>query len=135
VIPIPTPIYHITHIKNLSSILKHRGLLANSFVHNKRISYSSIAHRNIQTSRLNTSVPYHPFKRIIRGFETPYGLELLATVHWVMKETPIIASNPEEVIKSVQEWNERKKRIFKEDHIYKAWQHLSNIYVQNIVTS
>jgi O-acetyl-ADP-ribose deacetylase (regulator of RNase III) len=60
----------------------------------------------------------------IYGFETPYGLELLATVHWVMKEKPQVADDVDQVIREVQCWNERKKRIFKPQHIRIAWEHL-----------
>lgn len=62
---------------------------------------------------------------IIRGFETPYGLELLSTVHWVIKENPAINKDPSQVIESVRQWNERKRKIFKEKHILKAWKHLN----------
>jgi O-acetyl-ADP-ribose deacetylase (regulator of RNase III) len=66
---------------------------------------------------------------IIQGFETPYGMELLGTVHWVMKENPSIANSVEKVIHTVQEWSEYKKRTFKENHIRKAWQHFKNLNI------
>jgi hypothetical protein len=34
-------------------------------------------------------------KHLIEGFETPYGLELLATVHWLMKNENIDLKNDE----------------------------------------
>jgi O-acetyl-ADP-ribose deacetylase (regulator of RNase III) len=46
---------------------------------------------------------------LVEGFETPFGLELLSTVHWVAKEAPGIA--PEEVVKRVHAWGERKRRF------------------------
>jgi hypothetical protein len=61
VIPIPTPIYHITHIKNLNAILKHDGLFAHSTIQKRNIIFANIAHHSIQTRRTNVSVPYHPF--------------------------------------------------------------------------
>ena len=63
---------------------------------------------------------------IIRGFETPYGLELLSTVHWVIRNNPSINSDSEKVIHAFHNWNERKKKLFKEQHIVKAWEHLNN---------
>lgn len=52
------------------------------------------------------------FNRVVRlvdGFETPHGLELLATVHWVVRhENP---RNREEVVKATHRWNERKLRF------------------------
>jgi O-acetyl-ADP-ribose deacetylase (regulator of RNase III) len=62
--------------------------------------------------------------RLIKGFETPYGLELLATVHWIAKTEPIVVSDINMVIKRVQEWSPRKRELFKSEHIQKAWQRL-----------
>lgn len=64
---------------------------------------------------------------IIMGFESPYGMELLATVHWTMKENPNIVHSPSEVIKAVYDWNDRKRTTFKESHIETTWKHLRNL--------
>ncbi|HUT94380.1 MAG TPA: macro domain-containing protein [Thermoguttaceae bacterium] len=56
---------------------------------------------------------------LIRGFETPYGMELLATVHWVAKREG--ASTADDVVAGVYSWNDRK-RMFREQHIRVAWQ-------------
>jgi len=64
---------------------------------------------------------------IIRGFETPYGMELLATVHWVIGEKPELIADPDEVVASVHNWNERKKKIFKPNHIKIAMEHLKSL--------
>lgn len=61
---------------------------------------------------------------LITGFETPYGLELLATVHWVAKENPKAAKDSEQAIALVHGWSERKRKLFKPEHIRKAWQRL-----------
>ncbi|VXD23621.1 Appr-1-p processing domain protein [Planktothrix serta PCC 8927] len=61
---------------------------------------------------------------LIEGFETPYGLEMLATVHWVTIEDPQAAVDCEQAIRRVQEWNERKRQIFKPNHLSKAWKRL-----------
>ena len=47
--------------------------------------------------------------RLVEGFETPFGMELLATVHWVVKHEE--ATTAEEVKAKVYAWNERKKRF------------------------
>jgi hypothetical protein len=44
---------------------------------------------------------------LVEGFETPFGLELLATVHWVA--TLEGASTPDEAASRVHAWNHRKK--------------------------
>ncbi|MBD2774313.1 type II toxin-antitoxin system antitoxin DNA ADP-ribosyl glycohydrolase DarG [Iningainema tapete] len=61
---------------------------------------------------------------LISGFETPYGMELLATVHWVANEDPQAAADDEQAIVRVHEWSDRKRKLFKPEHIRKAWQHL-----------
>lgn len=65
-------------------------------------------------------------EEIIEGFETPYGLELLSTVHWIVKKDPAIAETASDVIFEVHNWNERKKLTFKENHILKALKHLTD---------
>lgn len=46
---------------------------------------------------------------LVEGFETPYGLELLATVHWVMSRESL----PDEacVLDAVHGWNTRKRQF------------------------
>lgn len=46
---------------------------------------------------------------LVEGFETPFGLELLSTVHWVA--TRMSADSIEDVIAKTYSWNERKKRF------------------------
>ncbi|MEH1902869.1 type II toxin-antitoxin system toxin DNA ADP-ribosyl transferase DarT [Nostoc sp.] len=53
----PTPIYHITHINNLPSILKSGGLMANSRLRKETIKYLDIAYGHIQDRRGMTRVP------------------------------------------------------------------------------
>ncbi len=53
----PTEIYHITHINNLSSILKSGRLVANSGLQKQQTLYTNIAHSQIQDRRANTFVP------------------------------------------------------------------------------
>lgn len=56
--------------------------------------------------------------QLIEGFETPYGMELLATVHWVADENKT-ADNA--VIKQgVTGWNARKAKLMHPKHIDKA---------------
>jgi O-acetyl-ADP-ribose deacetylase (regulator of RNase III) len=62
--------------------------------------------------------------RLIEGFETPYGMELLATVHWVVQEDPTAANDPSRAISEVRAWNDRKRQQLKPEHIRKAWQRL-----------
>lgn len=47
--------------------------------------------------------------KLVEGFETPFGLELLATVHWVANREH--ARSAEDAVAKVYAWNERKKRF------------------------
>lgn len=55
--------------------------------------------------------------RLIEGFESPHGMELLATVHWVANEDPTSADDVERCIERVHAWSDRKKRIMKAEHV------------------
>jgi O-acetyl-ADP-ribose deacetylase (regulator of RNase III) len=46
---------------------------------------------------------------LVSGFESPFGLELLATVHWIAKHEGIATTK--EVTAKVRAWNDRKKRF------------------------
>ena len=62
---------------------------------------------------------------LIRGFKTPDGMEMLATIHWVVtREDPQAAEDSEKAIALVQEWNERKRKLFKPSHLKKGWERL-----------
>lgn len=65
---------------------------------------------------------------LIEGFETPYGMELLATVHWVAahggRDGSSPARNLNEAVEMVHAWNPRKQQIFKPRHVRKAWDRL-----------
>lgn len=57
-------LYHITDYRNLPSILEAGCLSAHSQVASNRISYSDIAHSNIQDRRATTSVDVPPFGKL-----------------------------------------------------------------------
>lgn len=46
---------------------------------------------------------------LVQGFETPFGLELLSTVHWVAKDAP--DATPADIVVRVHGWGERKRRF------------------------
>lgn len=46
---------------------------------------------------------------LVEGFETPYGLELLSTVHWVV--TQECAASVPEITGAVHRWNTRKRQF------------------------
>jgi O-acetyl-ADP-ribose deacetylase (regulator of RNase III) len=64
---------------------------------------------------------------LIEGFETPYGMELLASVHWAALHAERPARDAEEAIEALQNWNERKRALFRADHIRMAWERLQKM--------
>lgn len=64
---------------------------------------------------------------LIAGFEDPYGMELLSSVHWVMCNDKNALNSVEDAIAAVFKWNERKAKILKPEHLRKAWARLKEL--------
>jgi hypothetical protein len=63
---------------------------------------------------------------LVKGFESPYGMELLSTVHWVAtQDIPEQKSNVEAIVERVHKWS-RRKASMKPHQIKMAWQVLSD---------
>ncbi len=63
---------------------------------------------------------------LIEGFETPYGMELLSSVHWIVTQENMAArTDPEAAIKGVHAWSSRKRRMFNDEHIRIAFDQLN----------
>lgn len=61
---------------------------------------------------------------LIEGYEDSYGLELLASAHWVMKRDKNAANDREVAIEGVLSWNKEKRARLKSEHLGKAWDRL-----------
>lgn len=62
--------------------------------------------------------------RLIEGFETPYGMELLSSVHWLAVHGQLRATDADMAIQQMMQWNPRKRKMFKANHIEIAWERL-----------
>ncbi len=62
----------------------------------------------------DTKIRFGRVTELVEGFESPLGLELLSTVHWVIKHEE--ADTLEKVTNKIYSWNERKK-LFTERQI------------------
>lgn len=60
---------------------------------------------------------------LIEGFESPFGMELLGTVHWVKANEG--AATLEQAVEAVGKWNARKRSLMKPGHVRAAWERLS----------
>jgi hypothetical protein len=65
---------------------------------------------------------------LIEGFEDPYGMELLSTMHWVMCRDVEARNSPERAIAAVHHWNIRKQETLKAEHLHKAWDRLKSLH-------
>ncbi len=63
------------------------------------------------------------FEGLVEGFEFPYGIELLSTVHYVAKNTSGDISI-DLVIKEINSWSARKSSLFKPAQASAAFDHL-----------
>ena len=71
------------------------------------------------TSRMNRVL------ELVEGYESPFGLELLATVHWVAQRAELECSDaPEKLVERVQAWSPRKRRLFTPGHLAAAYERL-----------
>lgn len=64
----------------------------------------------------------------IEGFETPYGMELLSSVHWVAVHGTPPARQADRAVRAVHEWNDRKRRMFRTEHLKIAWSRLHDLH-------
>ena len=59
---------------------------------------------------------------VVEGFEGPYGVELLASTHWVAAHQGAVL--PGRAAEAVRGWSQRKGRIFTDHHVEVALAHL-----------
>lgn len=57
----------------------------------------------------NSRARFERVAELVEGFETPFGLELLSTVHWVTTHGAV--QSEDDLIAKVYAWNERKSRF------------------------
>lgn len=60
-------------------------------------------------SHPETQARFDRVAKLIDGFETPFGMELLATVHWVCTREGATAED--ETVKRTYAWSDRKKNF------------------------
>lgn len=61
---------------------------------------------------------------VIMGFESAYGLELLASVYWVANHDQGAAESPALATELISGWTPRKSWLFTPEHVRRAWETL-----------
>jgi hypothetical protein len=64
-------------------------------------------------SHPNSPARFNRVAKLIHGFETPFGMELLATVHWVCTREE--AKSGDEAVERTYRWNDRKRGFDREE--------------------
>lgn len=62
---------------------------------------------------------------LIDGFQSAYGMELLATVHWVATNKPF-ARDSSEALSAIRDWSSRKAELMQPAHVDAAWARLAS---------
>jgi hypothetical protein len=57
----------------------------------------------------DTRTRFEKVAKLVEGFESPFGLELLSTVHWVIKNMTV--NSIDDVVKKTYAWNECKRQF------------------------
>lgn len=60
-------------------------------------------------NRADTKARFERVSNLVEGFESPFGLELLSTIHWIVDEEG--AKSVDDVVARTYAWNERKKQF------------------------
>ncbi|MGE3320194.1 MAG: macro domain-containing protein [Candidatus Berkiella sp.] len=69
-----------------------------------------------------TLAKFNHVAELIEGFETPHGMELLSTVHWVvMEENKLAKEDVSLAIAAIRAWNPRKASRMSPEQITSAW--------------
>ncbi len=62
-------------------------------------------------NQAETKARFDQVSNLVEGFESPFGLELLSTVHWLISKEKI--QTAEDLVTQTYAWNDRKKQFSK----------------------
>lgn len=65
--------------------------------------------QSVLTENMNTKLNVQKVMDLVDGFETPFGLELLSSVHWLIDKED--ATSKQEVIESLHGWTSKKRQF------------------------
>ncbi len=117
---------------NLHYLLKHMDCTVTTGENEDNTAKESIEFHKTDSNEALTFLKQHEqtlsnvdrVGDLIAGFETPYGMEVLATVHWIVSKEN--AKNVDEVFSGVQNWNARKAKMIQRRHVEIAYNALAN---------
>ena len=125
--PYSIKIDHIVYDLNGSYIKGFEQMSASAFepltMQYDRINEVSEYVRSLDKTELNS---LKETIRLISGFESTLALEVLASVDFIRHTNPGITL--EDTINAIHNWSERKTKLFKNEYIQIAYDHLDTFY-------
>ncbi|MFT9447445.1 macro domain-containing protein [Gluconobacter japonicus] len=111
----------------LAYIAMDRHGMIHGFINGDRQSHvtpsgCAIANEFLNTVDRQSDVTIDRLSKLIQGYESPYGLELLSSVHWLAHHEG--HSPVEKIIQEMLGWNETKRNKFNESAIRGAYERL-----------
>jgi O-acetyl-ADP-ribose deacetylase (regulator of RNase III)/uncharacterized protein YwgA len=82
----------------------------------------AVAEEFLQKRSSNESEVIDRLSKLVQGYESPYGLELLSSVHWLAHHEG--HASIEQIIDEMMDWNETKRNMFSENAIRCAYERL-----------
>lgn len=82
----------------------------------------TVADEFLSGSRQDSTDIITRLSKLFQGYESPYGLELLSSVHWLAQQERCFPV--ERIIAAMHSWNENKRNSFSEDSIRLAYARL-----------
>jgi O-acetyl-ADP-ribose deacetylase (regulator of RNase III) len=79
---------------------------------------------DLLASKLDTQKRFDRVAKLVDGYESPYGLELLSTVHWIATEDGV--RDRDAIADAVRAWGHRKRQ-FSHEQIDLAMDHLQSL--------
>ena len=87
--------------------------------YDRKSEVSEYVHKQLSAEQINH---IRQLLKLIEGYESAYALEVLASVAFVRKHESGIGM--EACVERIQSWSDRKKNLFKKEHIEAAYKHL-----------
>lgn len=114
-------------LKKAFIALEHHGMI-NGFLTGERQAHvtnsgCAVADEFLSNTDDDGDEVIGKLSKLIQGYESPYGLELLSSVHWLASHEghyPI-----EKIVSEMSGWNENKRNTFDERSIRLAYERLS----------
>jgi len=79
-------------------------------------------------SHPDTQRHFDKVAQLIEGFETPFGMELLSTVHWVAtRENEMAKKDYKIALNEIKKWNTRKAKIMQPMQVEATWKKLKSL--------